>query len=233
MRVVLFPVQNLTWAASRAVLPVMNQPGRSAAEMQDLYLRGVSLIALFAAPLMAGVHALREDFVVVVLGPQWTLAPALLAWLAPVGFVQSIVSTVGPVFLARGRADLLMRLGLLSLVLIVGSFLLGVRFGVVAVAAAYLAANLLHAAPCLLLALRELGLPAAVLLRGLRAPAAGAAVLLAVLAAAQALPVVQAWPAALRLSVFSVLGAAVYGATAWLTGRQTCRDALLLLGWRP
>jgi PST family polysaccharide transporter len=107
-----------------------------------------------------------------------------------------------------------------------------VRFGVVAVAAGYLAANLLHAAPCLLLALRELNLPAAALLRGLRAPAVGAVVLVAVLAGAQALPIAQAWPAALRLAVFSVLGGTVYLATVWTTGRQTCRDALLLLGWR-
>ena len=233
MRVTLFPVQNLTWAASRALLPVMNRPGQAAGELAALYRRSLALIALLSAPLMAGLFALREDFVAVVLGPQWPLAAALLAWLAPVGFVQSIVSTVGPVFLARGRSDILLRMGMVSLVVIVGALLVGVRFGPLAVAAAYLVANLLQALPFLLLALRQLGLGPAVLARALAAPAAGAVALLAVIGGVQALGLLGAWPALPRLLLLSVAGALAYACVVWVAGRETCIDTLKLLRLRP
>lgn len=233
MRVTLFPVQNLTWAASRALLPVMNRPDQASGELAALYRRSLALIALLSAPLMAGLFALRHDFVGVVLGPQWPLAAELLAWLAPVGFVQSMVSTVGPVFLARGRSDILLRLGLASLVVVVGALLIGVVYGPIAVVAAYLVANLLQALPFLLLALRQLGLHPAALARSLGAPLVGVAVLLALIGGVQALEVLAAWPAPARLLVLSLAGGAAYAAVVWITGRDTCIDALKLLRLRP
>ena len=175
MRVTLFPVQNLTWAASRALLPVMNRPGQAAGELAALYRRSLALIALLSAPLMAGLFALREDFVAVVLGPQWPLA----------------------------------------------------------VAAAYLVANLLQALPFLLLALRQLGLGPAVLARALAAPAAGAVALLAVIGGVQALGLLGAWPALPRLLLLSVAGALAYACVVWVAGRETCIDTLKLLRLRP
>src|SRR5690606_20725106 len=83
----------------------------------------------------------------------------IIAWLAPVGFLQSIVSTAGSVFMALGRTDVLFRLGVVGTALQVTAFTLGVRWGVQGVAACYLAANLVMAIPSLLLAMRLLREP--------------------------------------------------------------------------
>lgn len=233
MRVTLFPVQNLTWAASRALLPVMNRPDQAPGELASLYRRSLALIAFVAAPLMAGLFALREDFVAVVLGPQWPLAARLLAWLAPVGFVQSLVSTVGPVFLARGRSDILLRLGVVSLVLVVAALALGVRHGPEAAVAAYLVANLLQAGPFLHLALRQLDLGPGAAAGALAAPMAGTVGLLLAIGGLQWLGALASWPAPGRLACLSAVGALAYlGVAGWI-GRSTLGDVLKLLRPRP
>lgn len=232
MRVALFPVQHLTWAASRAMLPVMNRPQQAEGELATLYLRSLALITLLSAPLMAGLFVLREDFVAVVLGPQWPLTADLLAWLAPVGFVQSMVSTVGPVYLAHGRSDVLMRMGLTSLALVVAALVVGLPYGPQATAAAYLAAFMIQAPVFLHLTLRRLGRGLGDLGGVLAAPTAGVAALMLAIAGLQSLSWMAAWPAPLRLLALTVVGGAAYAALAWSLGRAACLDLLKLLRLR-
>ena len=163
-KIMLFPVQNLTWVASRALYPVLCRHQDDLPAMAALYFKSVAVILFFTAPLMAGVFVLREPFIDVLMGPSWRGVADLLLWLAPVGFVQSVVSTTGTVSAARGRTDLLFGIGAASAVLQVSSFVVGVRWGVTGVAACYLAANLLAAVPALLVALRQLEQPLAALL---------------------------------------------------------------------
>ncbi|HEY6645357.1 MOP flippase family protein [Povalibacter sp.] len=154
-KVMLFPLQNMTFVANRALFPVMCR-FESTAEMRSLYLKSVSVIVMLTAPLMMGVFVLREPFIHVFLGARWHAAADVLIWLAPVGFVQSIVSTTGTVSMVRGRTDQLMVVGLFVAALQVASFFIGVQWGVLGVAAAYLVANLLGAIPSLWVALRLL-----------------------------------------------------------------------------
>jgi PST family polysaccharide transporter len=133
--------------------------------MRTLYLKSVSVIALLTAPLMTGIFVLREPFIDTFLGPRWHDAADVLQWLAPIGFVQSIVSTTGTVSMVRGRTDILLRVGVLGTVLQVASFLIGVKWGIVGVAACYLVANVLGAIPALLVALSQLDAKFSALIR--------------------------------------------------------------------
>lgn len=110
-----------------------------------MHLRLLSVISFFTAPMMAGLFVLRETFVGVALGDGWDLVATLFLWLAPIGFIQSLVSAGGIVFQALGRTDLLFRLGVLSSVLHVTAFVGGVRWGLTGVAAAYFLVTLVNA----------------------------------------------------------------------------------------
>jgi hypothetical protein len=68
----------------------------------------------------------------------------LILWLSPIGFMQSLVSAGGVVFTSLGRTDLLFRLGVLSTVLYVTAFAVGVQWGLTGVAAAYLLATTIN-----------------------------------------------------------------------------------------
>jgi O-antigen/teichoic acid export membrane protein len=96
---------------------------------------------------MAGVMAVAEPFVGAVLGEKWRPVAGLLIILAPVGLMQSVMTTVGNIYNAKGRADWLFRWGLFATVLFVGSFFAGLPWGIRGVAIAYLICNLLLVYP--------------------------------------------------------------------------------------
>lgn len=153
-RTMLFPLQNLTFVANRALFPVMSRQQAEPQKVASMFLRSVSVITFFTAPLMAGLYVLREPFVHAVFGPSWHAVADVIVWLAPVGFIQSIVSASGPVFMSLGRTQTMLRITLIAAALHVLGFILGVRWGITGVAACYFATNLLMAVPTLMLVTR-------------------------------------------------------------------------------
>jgi O-antigen/teichoic acid export membrane protein len=176
-KLMLFPVQNLTWVATRALYPVMSRHQDDDERIASLYLRAVRLIVLLTAPLMAGLAVLREPLVALAFGPQWSAVPPILLWLAPTGLIQSVVSTTGTVFMARGRTNVMVWLGTFNAVITVSAFLYGSRYGVVEVAAFYLAANLVNAVPCMVMTMRVIRTPVRKLLQALVAPMTSAGIM--------------------------------------------------------
>ncbi|PTV43152.1 colanic acid exporter [Aeromonas sp. w55] len=148
-RVMLFPLQSLTFVVTRSLYPLMSRQQDNPAEVKAMYLRVLTLVASITAPMMAGLAILREPFVAITFGTQWDLVPSILLWLAPTGFVQSIVSTTGSVFMANGKTGLLMRLGAFSALLFVTAFIVGGQYDVQTLAKLYLLVNLINALPAM------------------------------------------------------------------------------------
>lgn len=144
-RLMLFPLQSLTFVTTRALYPIMSRQQDDLQSSKALYLKVILGIASITAPLMFGLAVLREPFVQLVFGPQWSMVSELLLWLAPTGFIQSLVSTSGSVFMAKGKTALLMKLGLVSAMLQVSAFVIGGQYDVETLVALYLLANLLNA----------------------------------------------------------------------------------------
>ena len=229
-KVMLFPLQNMTFVANRALYPVMCRQ-ENTEQQRSLYLKSVAVIAMLTAPIMAGVFVLREPFIDVLLGSQWHEAANVLQWLAPIGFVQSIVSTTGTVSMVKGRTDILLRVGAFVAFLQVASFAIGVHWGIVGVAACYLVANFCGAIPALLVALRQLGSGFGALMTELWAPVAAAILMgIAVWATER---VVGELATSLRLATGIIVGALVYTALLFLFAPSKVRLMLTLVpSWR-
>ncbi len=140
-RIMLLPVQNITWAASRALFPVMSRQQNSLDEMGKLYLQTLAFISFLTAPLMAGIFSLRELFVDVAFGQRWSMVAEVLAWLTAVGFMQSISSTTGTIFMAQGKTSVLMWVSLFNAAIHLCAFGLGAQNGVNGVAQWYFYAS--------------------------------------------------------------------------------------------
>lgn len=181
-RIMLFPLQSLTVVVSRSLFPALARLQGDRTAMKVAYFSSVRVVAFVVAPVMAGIYFLRDPFVRLVFGEQWGLSSDILAWLAPTGFLQALMSTTGVVFMATGKTRLLFKLGIIGAVLQVGAFLLGVQHGVVVMAACYLVANLLNAVPVAGCCLKELGAKPSELWRCIWRPMAGAGVMVAGLA---------------------------------------------------
>jgi O-antigen/teichoic acid export membrane protein len=145
--VMLYGVQNISQVMGRVLFPVFAKVQDDNPRFRQAYIKAVSTIAVITFPMMAGVMAVAEPFVRAVLGEKWRPVASLLIILAPVGLMQSVVTTVGNIYYAKGRADWLFRWGLFGTVVSVGSFFAGLPWGIRGVAVGYLIANLLMIYP--------------------------------------------------------------------------------------
>jgi O-antigen/teichoic acid export membrane protein len=86
---------------------------------------------------MAGIGVIADPFIRTLLGPKWIPVIPVFQILVPVGFVQSIQTTVGQIYLSKGRTDWMFRWGIVSTICLVISFVIGVQWGIIGVAASY------------------------------------------------------------------------------------------------
>lgn len=143
-RLMLFPVQNMTWVASRALYPVISRHQDDLKKVCEFYLKTLGTVSFITAPIMVGLFVLKEPFISVLFGHKWAAIPSILAWLAPVGYIQSIVSTMGSVFLALGFARLMAKIGLISTIVHLIAFVCGGLYNIQTVAQFYLIANIIN-----------------------------------------------------------------------------------------
>ncbi|ATA18611.1 PST family polysaccharide transporter [Gibbsiella quercinecans] len=156
-RIMLFPLQSLTFIVTRSLYPVLSQHQDDTKKISQTYLNCVFIIVLITAPLMSGLAILSTPFIILVFGHQWILTASILKWLAPTAIIQSVLSTSGSVFMARGRTDILMKLGILGAFLQVGSFIIGVNFDITTFAMLYFSANIINFFPVMYYLLKTIG----------------------------------------------------------------------------
>lgn len=225
-KIMLFPLRNLTFVASRALYPVMSRQQAAPQEMAELYLRTLAVIAFVTAPMMAGLFVLRDLFIAVLLGSKWASMAEVLAWLAPVGFIQSLTSTTGAVLMARGRTDVLFYLGIVGTILVVAAFLIGVQWGVAGVAAGYCVQNVVEFLPVFYIVFRVLGEDLSRFLRTILLPIALTVAMLVVVWICRDLLSLSELPALAQLVLLSLVGAVTYAALGFAFARQSFGDVL-------
>ncbi|MGH8262471.1 MAG: lipopolysaccharide biosynthesis protein [Steroidobacteraceae bacterium] len=226
-RIMLFPLYNLTFVATRALFPVMSRAadtGHAAKrDVTALFLRALSVIAFFSAPLMTGLFVLRDPFVNVFLGARWHSVAVLIAWLAPTGLVQSLISPCGSVFMALGRPNMLVRIGGIGACLCILSFIVGVQWGVVEVTQCYFVASLAAAALWFGATLHAIQCSARRLFAAIYRPLLMALVMAAAVAVLK--PSLDATvPQSIRLVVLVAAGVLLYGAMAIVMTPAILRD---------
>lgn len=144
-KVMLFPVQNLTLAVGRALYPSLCREQDQPEWMRMRFLKATRMISTLAAPLLLGIIVFRQGFVLLAFGARWSSIAPLLAWLGPTGCIQTLMSLSGTAFMAKGRTDLLLRLGIVTTVTQVSAFLLGSCYGLTSLAQLYFLSNIVNA----------------------------------------------------------------------------------------
>jgi len=153
-KIFLFPLQNVTFVITRSMFPVYSRYQNDLKALSAHYLATVRIIALITGLFMVVMILLKKEIVFIMLGPEWYQVADVLGWLAPVGLIQSIVSTSGAVFTSVGRANILRNMGFIGVPFFVLSFIIGLRWGISGVAASYFMANLLWIFPVMLMVAR-------------------------------------------------------------------------------
>lgn len=157
--IMLYPVQNVAQLLGRVLFPAFSEIQDDRSRFRNAYLRSLVVIALISFPLMAGAAAVAKPFVLVWMGPNWLMVATLITILAPVGMYQAVGTTVGQIYMATGRTDLMFKWGLISSPIIVLSFFVGLPWGVTGVAISYAIVMGLLAYPLFLIPCRLIELP--------------------------------------------------------------------------
>ena len=132
------PLANVTAIAGAVMFPALSELQNNIKSVKRAYLRANRMIALLTFPMMMGLSALAESAILVIYGDKWRGAIGVVQVLCFAGLAQSVYNTASWIFLSRGRPDILFRLGILSmLVRIVGVFI-GLQWGLLGVAWAYM-----------------------------------------------------------------------------------------------
>jgi len=153
-----FPVLYVSRAIVRVMFPSLAVIQHDAARVREMYLRTTAAVALATFPICLGLFATAEPLVIGVLGPHWRDAVPLLRILSLAGMVQCITRLAGTVFLSQGHAALQLRLTGVERVLTLAAIVIGLRWGGLGVATAYVLATALSAVPTFYFAGRLIGL---------------------------------------------------------------------------
>lgn len=219
-RLMLWPLQNISSVVGRALFPVFSRLQADHGELSVVYIQATTAVVFVTAPLMFGFFVLRDPLILVALGSEWQPVADVLAWLIPVGLMQSVAATVGSLYLATGRTDVMFKWGILAGLLIVPAFVVGLQWGITGVAAAYGAVSLLLFWPSLAIPYRLVNLRVGKVLAKL-APSLLSAAAMAIFVALLAL----AWPGSAdsqlpRVAVLIAVGMATYAGLCALFQRR-------------
>src|SRR3990172_6205494 len=112
--------------------------------MRRGFLTSVRLIALIIVPICLGLVIAADPIVRVLFGNQWLDVIPLLRVLAIYAWLYSLGYHIGDIYKAIGRHDILLKLGLLSLIILIPAMLIGSQFGLIGIAWGHLIAVLIR-----------------------------------------------------------------------------------------
>jgi PST family polysaccharide transporter/lipopolysaccharide exporter len=222
---------NLPWVATGVLFPAYARIQHESERLNSALLDAVRFSSMLYVPLALGLFLVADPIVRVVLGPQWLAATDILRILALCALVSAVAFNLSDFLNGVGRADLMLRLAALDLVIFVPAAMLGAAaVGPAGVAVGRLVATTATSAVRAVISLGIARIPTSSLLRALFPAAAAGAALAVVVSAALQLPIAGPLPR-LALAVFS--GAAVYGATLWRADRRSIRILIRRISSTP
>ncbi|CAM3713167.1 MOP flippase family protein [Rahnella victoriana] len=155
-RLMLFPVQNITFVLTRSLYPLLSRLQNNKEEAFKVYLQSLRAISIITPPLMIGLAFISKDFVSLFFGSKWDLVSGILVWLAPVAIMQSMVSTTGSVFMSAGQTKILLLISIYNAILQVGAFTIGGFYSIEVLVKLYMVSNILMFIPNMYLAVKLL-----------------------------------------------------------------------------
>jgi O-antigen/teichoic acid export membrane protein len=204
------PMVRLGLPFQQVVYPVYSRLQHNLDRLGSAWVRSKQLSAAVLAPAFLGFLVVAPDLVPVVFGAKWHDAVPVLQLLCVAGVAHSLVTLNWSVLQARGMAGLLLRLNVLTTVVTVGAFVIGLNWGVDGVAGGYALARWILVLPDTWITARTVDMSPITALRtsGIAVPLAALA---AVLALAVRLALVSAGIApAWRLLLVLLIGGVAY-----------------------
>jgi PST family polysaccharide transporter len=213
------PIEKVTGLVNRVTPAFFSAMQTDYVSLRRYILNLTEGLALVTFPATIGLALVADDFVLLLLGDQWTGVIVPLEILAGYGAFRSIMPLLSTVLLVTGQSRLGMLNSLWSVVALLPAFYFGSQWGIIGVAAAWMVTHPFLTIPIYSIVFKRIGLPLASYLRSLWPATSGCFVMAGVvLLAKYMLP--TDWPRIIHLGALGAVGAAAYLLTAWVFHRQ-------------
>ena len=142
-RIMMLPLTNITYAISAVMLPGLAPFRTDSVRLKTEVLRWFKIISLLTFPMMSFLWLGRNQLVTVFLGEKWRDVSELIAYFSVVGLVQSVIAPVGVIYTLTGKTKLFFLVGCINTAVVLLSFLVGIKDGILGLACLYLIANII------------------------------------------------------------------------------------------
>lgn len=217
IQIMLFPLQQVSGVIVKVLFPTLTQIQGDLARLRRAYLKAVAAIVFVTFPLMGGLFALANEFVLVVFGNGWAEMAPVLKVLAWVGMMQSVGTTMGVIYLAVGRTDVALRVTVVVSPVLIGGIAAGLHWGILGVAVGYALASFSLFYYTAITALRLIGLKLTSFHAVMVRPGLAMMVMVTVLLVGSELA--SSWAPGLRLFAGVVLGSLTYVISSFAINR--------------
>lgn len=130
----MLPVQQLSAPMSSVLVPALSRIQSDAERFARYYLRAANLIMWAIAPTFALLFVAAQPVILLVLGHQWTAAAPIFQILVISALAQPLIQLTNWSLVSRGQSQRLLKLLIISSPIIVGSFFIGLPYGIKGVA---------------------------------------------------------------------------------------------------
>ena len=214
-RLLLTMTDVFTSTVSVVSLPIFSRMQRDLPRLLRAFYAATRMTSALAVPAFVGVAVTAPDIVPVLFGEQWARSIPVMQILTVIGILHSVAFFNRSVMIAVGQPGHALRIALLNAVLNVAFFAVAVRWGIFAVALAYVLRGWLLAPLPLIVLRKSIALNYRDYVRNLMAPLAASTLMaLAVLGLQQ---LMRPTGDAIRLAACVAVGATVYGVAMRLT----------------
>lgn len=221
VRVAAALLRNVT---SSAALPAFARLQGDPERIRRAFYQGAHYTSVLAFPAFVGMAVLAPELVRAVFGPQWGPSAPVMRVLAFVGILHTVFAFNTSVMLALGKASLRFWITFLNAVFDVLAFAVALRWGIVAVAAAFVIRGYLFLPIPVYAVHRLIGLDVRTYLAQYRAPFLASAAMAAAVLGTR--PLVAATAPGVKVAVGMAVGAAVYAGVLALLQPALLREVL-------
>ena len=133
----MLPLRQLNAPIAGVAIPAFSRLEANPERFARYYLRAIGLMVWMGAPLFGFLFVGAEPIIRLALGQRWREAAPVFQLLAISGVGQLLLQSTVWIFVSRGESNRLLKMLLTILPFIIGSFLIGLPFGITGVALCY------------------------------------------------------------------------------------------------
>jgi len=167
------PMKKLTGPIGTVVVPALCRLQNDPERYRNYYLMCIRLLAFVTMPGMAFVVVMSDDLVAILLGDQWSEAAVIFSVLGLIGIIWPIGNTMGWHYIASATTHRMLRWGIFDSCMLIAGAVIGVSYGAIGVAVAFVVVRAVLFVPALFYATQDVSVSVTDILRAMRTPLVG------------------------------------------------------------